>query len=52
MQIQIKVEDGILTDFKFKTGEWLNGKKRVTKKKSGTKRVRVGGGPPNGTYYL
>jgi hypothetical protein len=38
MQIQINVEDGILTDVKFKTGEWLNGKKRVTKKKSGTKK--------------
>jgi hypothetical protein len=38
MQIQIKVEDGILTDVKFKTGGWLNGKKRVAKKKSGAKK--------------
>jgi hypothetical protein len=38
MQIQIKVEDGVLTDVKFKTGERLNGKKRVTKKESGTKK--------------
>jgi len=38
MQPQIKGEDGILTDVKFKTGEWLNGKKRVTKKKRGAKK--------------
>jgi hypothetical protein len=32
-------------------GEWLNGTKKSTKKKSGKKRARVGGGPPSAAYH-